>query len=286
MVFMKMFKYAVAACVCTWGAAGAADYGGPGVAGTIAEDTTWAGDVYLAGDLLISPGATLTLEPGTRVTVAREDALSRGILIHGDSRRVEVEVEGTLALNGTPEARVVFVPEPDGSPDKTWSGLKLKNEGVLDAEYVWLVGVRGRFPGRARGGKGVYAVTATRGKGAPYWPAKGHDLEGEKVYFYPDGALLPKEEVKTNAGKLRWGIAACFAAVGAGIAYHVALGMGFNESGGGGRPSTAESLSPLAIPVAFFAVGYLVGRAAEDDFGVYRAQNKWLQEHPDFVPPF
>jgi hypothetical protein len=281
-ILINITKFVVAFLCCA--GAAAAGTSGAGVAGAITDDATWSGDVYLAGDLYIAPGATLTLEPGTRVTVSREDALSKGILIHGDSRRVEVEVAGTLALNGTPEARVVFVPEADGSPDEAWSGLELKKGGLIEAEYVWLVGGRGGFPKRVRGGESVYAVNTTRRKGAPYWPVEGHNVEGQIVYFYPDGTLLPKEEIEAYGGKLRWGVAAGFAAVGAGIAYHVALGMGLNESQG--RPSTAESLSPLAIPVAFFAIGYFVGRAAETDVGVWRAQMKWFEKYPDFTPPF
>jgi hypothetical protein len=275
-----MFKYAVAACVCAWAAAGAADHDGPGVAGTIAEDTTWAGDVYLAGDLLIAPGATLTLEPGTRVTVAREDAQSRGILIHADSRRVEVEVEGTLALNGTPEARVVFVPEADGSPDEAWSGFELKKGGSLAAGDAWFVGLRWPLPSAAALSGDVYTVEETRKLGSAYAPYRGHDGRGKSVCFYPDGTLMPKEAIKANRGYSRWIIAPAVTGVFSSLAYLAAMGAGFE-----GRDGEATAIMIIGPPLGF-GLGYIIGWGIDTDWGARRAQNKWLQEHPDFVPPF
>ncbi len=281
---MKMFKYAVTVCVCTWGAAGAADYDGPGVAGTIAEDTTWAGDVYLAGDLLITPGATLTVEAGTRVTVAREDALSRGILIHGDSRRVEVEVEGTLALNGTPEARVVFVPEADGSPDETWSGFELKKGGSLAAGDAWFVGARWPLPSAAVLSDDVYTVEETRKSGSAYLLYWGRDGTGKGTYFYPDGTLIPKEVIKANRGYSRWIIAPCLTAAGSVAAFFIGMSIAFQEHGP--SPSAAEAYWPLLIPPLCFGIGYLAGFGIDTRWGARRAQDKWLKEHPDFMPPF
>jgi len=277
---MKIYECIATVCVCSWAVAGAADYDGPGVAGVIAEDTTWSGDVYLAGDLFVAPGATLTLEPGTRVSVSREDALSKGILIHGDSRRVEVEVAGTLALNGTPEARVVFVPEADGPPDEAWSGFALKKGGALEADGAWLVGARWPLPSAAALSEDVYAVVGTREYGTAYQPYWGRDGTGKATYFYADGTLIPKEAIKANRGYSRWIIAPSLTAVAIPLAFLAALGPAF-----AGRDDEATAIM-IVIPPLGFGLGYIIGLGIDTERGVRRAQDKWLKEHPDFTPPF
>lgn len=279
---MNMYKCIIPACVCAWAAAGGADYDGPGVAGVVAEDTTWAGDVYLAGDLYVAPGATLTLEPGTRVTVSREDALSKGILIHGDSRWVEVEVAGTLVLNGTPEARVVFVPEANGSPDEAWSGFELKKGGSFKADGAWLVGARRPWPSAAALSEDVYAVVGTRKLGTAYLPYWGRDRTGNQIYFYPDGKVVPKEVIKAHRGYSRWIIAP---SVAFGSFVFVALAsLGDIDV----IIKTSDFIVNLrwAIPVGIFALGYVGGNALDSSWGARCAQDKWLKEHPDFTPLF
>jgi hypothetical protein len=281
---MKMYKYAVTVCVCAWGAAGAADYAGPGVAGTIAEDTTWAGDVYLAGDLLIAPGATLTVEAGTRVTVAREDALSRTFVKHGANYDVEVVVAGALNVRGARDAPVIFVPEADGSPDKTWSGFELKKGGALTARDAWFVGARWPLPSAAALSDDVYTVEETRKSGSAYLPYRGRDGTGKGTYFYPDGTLIPKEVIKANRGYSRWIIAPCLTAAGSVAAFFIGMSIAFHEHGP--SPSAAEAYWPLLIPPLCFGIGYLAAFGIDTRWGARRAQDKWLKERADFTPPF
>ena len=40
---------------------------------TISEDTTWSGNILLAGDVYVEPGVTLTIAPGTIVRFKRID---------------------------------------------------------------------------------------------------------------------------------------------------------------------------------------------------------------------
>ncbi len=279
---MKIFKYAVTVCVCAWGAAGAADYDGPGVAGTIAEDTTWAGDVYLAGDLLIAPGATLTVEAGTRVTVSREDALSRTFVKHGANYDVEVVVAGALKISGAREAPVIFIPESDGSPDETWSGFELKKGGSLEANGAWLVGARWPLPSAAALSEDVYTVVDTRKSASAYLPYRGRDGTGKGTYFYADGTLIPKEVIKANRGYSRWIIAPSAAFLSLVFVFFASLGDIDVHI------KTSEFIVNLRwfVPIPVFALGYLGGNVIDTDWGARRAQNKWLKEHPDFTPPF
>ena len=272
--FMKIFKYAVAACVSAWGAAGAADNADPPVAGII--------DVYLAGDLLIAPGATLTVEPGTRVTVSREDALSGRFIKHGTGYDVEVVVAGTLNVRGARDARVVFAPEADGSPDDKWAGFKLEKGGSLAAADSWFVGLRWPLPSAAALSGDVYTVEETRKLGSAYLPYRGRDGTGKSVCFYPDGTLMPKEVIKANRGYSRWIIAPSVALGSLVFIFFASLGDIDVHT------ETSDFIVNLRwfIPVPVFALGYLSGNALDNRRGARRAQDKWLAEHPDFTPPF
>jgi hypothetical protein len=261
-------------------AGAAADYDGPGLAGVIDEDTTWAGEVFLAGDLRIAPEATLTVEPGTRVTVSREDALSGWFGKHGTNYDVEVVVGGALKINGAQDAPVIFVPEADGSPDETWSGFKLKKGGRLEASNAWFVGNRWRLPSRTALEADVYHVEHTRRTDDVYWPAGGVDANGKAVYFYPDGSLIPKEAVKANRGYSRWIIAPSLACVASIRAFWEALGTAY-----AGYEGEATAIMIIAPPVGF-ALGYVIGWGIDTQWGVRRSQNKWLKEHPTLSPPF
>jgi hypothetical protein len=277
-----MYKCAVALFFCAAAAAFAAVDAGPGVAGTLTEDTTWSGDIYLAGDLCVAPGATLTVGPGTRVTVSREDALSRTFVKHGAYYDVEVVVAGALRIRGARDAPVVFVPEADGSPDEAWSGFVLKKGGTLEADGAWLVGARWPWPSAAALSEDVYAVVGTRKYGTAYQPYWGRDGRGKSTYFYADGTLVPKEAVKANRGYSRWIIAP---SVAFGSLVLVALAsLGDIDV----SVKTSEFVYNIrwAIPVAVFALGYLGGNEIDKRWGARRARDKWLHEHPDFAPPF
>jgi hypothetical protein len=251
-----------------------------GFAGTITGDTTWSGDVYLAGDLYIAPGATLTLEPGTRVTVSRKDALSRTFVKHGAYYDVEIVVAGTVKVNGASDKPVVFIPEADGSPDEAWSGFVLKKGGALEATDAWVVGARWRFPSAAVLSEDVYAVTETRKRGSAFLPYSGRDATGKGTYFYADGTLIPKEAINANRGYSRWIIAPALTAATIPIAFLGALGSAYV-----GREGEANAIM-ITIPVLGFGTGYLIGLGIDTERGVRRARDKWLHEHPDFTPPF
>ena len=260
--------------------AAAADNGG--VAGAITDDTTWSGDVYLAGDLYVAPGATLTVEPGTRVTISREDALSRTFVKHGAYYDVEVVVAGALRIRGVPDAPVVFIPEADGSPDEAWSGFVLKKGGSLEANDAWVVGARWRFPSAAVLTEDVYAVTETRKSGSSYIPYRGRDGTGKGTYFYADGTRIPKEAIKANRGYSRWIIAPSAAFGSLVLVFFASLG---DIDTSVDTTSLVYNLR-FAIPVGIFALGYLGGNELDKRRGARRAQDKWLHEHHDFTPPF
>jgi len=80
-----------------------------GISGTISSDTTWDGSIDVVGDITISDGVTLTINPGTEVTFADN---------------YEIEVEGRILSLGNEESMVEF------SPADTligWNGVRFNS---------------------------------------------------------------------------------------------------------------------------------------------------------------
>ena len=74
--------------------------------GTISQNTTWSNAVYVSGDITLTNGATLTVDPGTTVYIMPDDNEKTGY----DTTRVELHVKGGfLDVNGTAEAPVRFI---------------------------------------------------------------------------------------------------------------------------------------------------------------------------------
>ncbi|MFL5358327.1 hypothetical protein [Archangium sp.] len=92
------------------------------VRGTLSGQTVWtrSGSPYvLQGDVTVAWGARLTLEPGVQVVAAPSDALKSG----ADPERVELIVDGSLVVRGTP-AQPVALSSSGG--DGSWYGIRVR----------------------------------------------------------------------------------------------------------------------------------------------------------------
>lgn len=101
--------------------------------GVIARDTTWTGTVELLGDLVVAPGATLTLASGTQIRLASFDWRRTGfepqrceLLVYG-----RIELQGALPVSLAPTQRL-----------GQWAGIFLMAGQVLDPERVRIQGAR------------------------------------------------------------------------------------------------------------------------------------------------
>lgn len=96
----------------------------PEISGVVQGDLTLSGAYILTGDLLVPPGRTLTLAPGTTIRVRRAE--SSKIDPEYLSSATEILVRGTLVAAGTAGAPVVFTPELAGEAgDPAWAGIIL-----------------------------------------------------------------------------------------------------------------------------------------------------------------
>jgi hypothetical protein len=90
----------------------------------ITNDTTWANSVYVSGDIWISAGYTLTIEPGTTVYFASDDNQD----LFGDSTRIQFDIWGTLNANGTAQNPIVFKSMAEEPQPGAWGGIWFKGE--------------------------------------------------------------------------------------------------------------------------------------------------------------
>ena len=96
----------------------------------IIGDETWSGTVSLRGDVVVFPGATLTIQDSTTVTFpSRSD---RHQFKEGNDRLSEIFVYGTLKSEGTSSRPVVLRgPNPPDEDDaQHWGGIRMMAGGT------------------------------------------------------------------------------------------------------------------------------------------------------------
>jgi hypothetical protein len=104
--------------------------------GHVTADTAWGATtgmpdtLYVAGDLTIDAGVTLTLNKGTVVRVAGGDIELDG----NDTARVEIVVEGEMKVGNLGSGDIVFESFVDGTAaDDDWVGLRFENASSSDS---------------------------------------------------------------------------------------------------------------------------------------------------------
>ncbi|MDH7485421.1 MAG: DUF11 domain-containing protein [Anaerolineae bacterium] len=97
--------------------------------GPISADTVWRAaqsPYYVAGDLTIEEGVTLTIEPGVEVRFFPWDALASGV----DPEKVELIVEGTLVADGEPEGLITFTSATSRPAGGDWYGIRFSDSST------------------------------------------------------------------------------------------------------------------------------------------------------------
>ncbi len=95
----------------------------------IVQDVTWSGTINLIGDIVIYPGATLTIDAGTTIKASP----NRDIHDMEDPNRVDIINYGTLIANGSSSQRIVFRSDSSTPSAGDWYGIR--NYGKLDMKH-------------------------------------------------------------------------------------------------------------------------------------------------------
>lgn len=83
--------------------------------GTITQNTTWAGTIYIVGDVGVASGVTLTVIPGTIINFFPETSLS---------------INGTLQAQGSYQQQITF-----DFVNNQSNGISVRNGGTINLDY-------------------------------------------------------------------------------------------------------------------------------------------------------
>lgn len=100
--------------------------------GTISEDLTLSGQVWISGDVTIPEGRSLTIAPGTLVRVAPDNELQAGT-------PNAVHVYGTLQVSGTSAEPVVFRSWALNRARGDWLGLRVYASGSASLDHCTIM---------------------------------------------------------------------------------------------------------------------------------------------------
>ena len=158
--------------------------------GNIARDTTWSGEIAVAGDIIVEPGATLTMAPGTLLSISRGDNRGLGF----DSGNSELIVFGNLVLQGDSESPVALRSSASRPGADDWLGLLLMSGGNETADDALASGslvVENASYGMARQRLPAGTTVWTGRRDVPWdliVPADGELVieEGARIRFTPE----------------------------------------------------------------------------------------------------
>ena len=105
----------------------------------IVGDVTWSGNISLRGDIVIFPGAELTIKPGTVVEFEpRTDIHKFPAQGHGVYNRAEIFVYGTLNAEGTATSPIRFRRKSGTSAQAgyAWGGIRIMEGGSVDLDHT------------------------------------------------------------------------------------------------------------------------------------------------------
>ncbi len=94
---------------------------------SILGDETWSGSVGLYGDVVVFPGAELTIQAGTTVTFPSQS--DRHQFKDGNNSLSEIFVYGTLTSEGTSGNQVVFRGPNSSDNAQHWGGIRIMEGG-------------------------------------------------------------------------------------------------------------------------------------------------------------
>jgi hypothetical protein len=99
--------------------------------GEISQDTTWQKDILITETVVVQPGVTLTILPGTTVKFQHY----RGY--RNPEKRLSLLIQGTIIAEGTPDQPIYFTSDAPDPQNGDWSMVRL--ESVAHAQMSYCV---------------------------------------------------------------------------------------------------------------------------------------------------
>jgi nitrous oxidase accessory protein NosD len=96
----------------------------------IGRDESWEGRILIDGTVMVAPGVTLTIRPGTEVRFAFRDSNGDGI---GES---EIFVQGRISAVGERDRPIVFTAAGRQGPGR-WGAVNIMGSDVEENLFAW-----------------------------------------------------------------------------------------------------------------------------------------------------
>ena len=104
--------------------------------GTLTSSTVWDQNVLVTGDVTVSAGVTLTIEPGVTVFfAAQSDDQATGRW----TDKAELIVWGTLLADGTPTSPIYFTSDATPAVPEDWGGIVIRKDSTQSVLNACLV---------------------------------------------------------------------------------------------------------------------------------------------------
>ena len=104
--------------------------------GTLTSSTVWDQNVLVTGDVTVSAGVTLTIEPGVTVFfAAQSDDQAAGRW----TDKAELIVWGTLLADGTPTSPIYFTSDATPAVPEDWGGIVIRKDSTQSVLNACLV---------------------------------------------------------------------------------------------------------------------------------------------------
>ena len=153
----------------------------------IVGNVTWSGTVSLRGDVVVFPGAALTVDAGTVIEFEhRKDIHQFPGQGHGVDKWAEIFVYGTLTANGTTNSPITFQRSGNERSPDAWGGIRKMKGGSVDLRHTVIQDMAPPAPGNLTGQAGAGQVTLS-------WDDP-----------YPDDPTITKWEYSHKAGSAKW----------------------------------------------------------------------------------
>jgi hypothetical protein len=103
------------------------------VVGELHGEMTWAGEVFIGGDVTLAADARLTIRPGTVVRFLGPVGFAGGESEHPHFPGSELNIYGVLEAMGTPAQPIAFAAADDDAPAGSWGAVNFAegSRGVL-----------------------------------------------------------------------------------------------------------------------------------------------------------
>ncbi|MBW2452669.1 MAG: right-handed parallel beta-helix repeat-containing protein [Deltaproteobacteria bacterium] len=107
----------------------------PVIRGDLTGNIVWSGLVQIAGDVILTDGSSLVIQPGTRIQFLPSEADSNTFVEHPYFPASELIVRGRLLAIGTAEQPIVFESADPMSGPGAWGAINVEGSPEAVFEY-------------------------------------------------------------------------------------------------------------------------------------------------------